>query len=132
MMNKTVLYEGWQMECCGTQFKIGDSVKWTVNNASNINDIEGVENIDFIEDHHDDTESSRDMWILTGKVESISLLYNRYKEENNILVPVARKLIKTNDTEQRESDIDNFRFSDFIVELSDAKTRVATKQDLEA
>ncbi len=26
----TVLYEGWQMQCCGQPFGIGDMVKWDV------------------------------------------------------------------------------------------------------
>lgn len=25
-----VFYEDWQMECCGTKFSIGDTVKWPV------------------------------------------------------------------------------------------------------
>jgi len=129
-MNKTVLYEGWQMGCCGTPFKVGDSVEWTVNDTSDINNdiLQDIDIIDYLEEHHDEAGSVKAKWVLSGKVESITLLYNRYKTENNRLIPVEAKLIETNDTEHRKEEIDEFRFCDFIVKLSDAKTRSVSEQ----
>lgn len=28
MKNLKIFYDGWQYECCGEPFKIGDAVKW--------------------------------------------------------------------------------------------------------
>ncbi len=35
-MNCTVTYDCWQMECCGTPFSVGDTVKWFVERYEKI------------------------------------------------------------------------------------------------
>ncbi|MBE6015912.1 MAG: hypothetical protein E7241_11230 [Lachnospiraceae bacterium] len=45
-MNTKVFYELSQMECCGTPFKIGDSIEWYVFTADGLIwpfDIDGLE-----------------------------------------------------------------------------------------
>ena len=34
-MECTIFYESWQMQCCGTEFKIGDVIEWIVCTSEN-------------------------------------------------------------------------------------------------
>ena len=48
-MQCTIFYEDWQIQCCGSPFKIGEMVHWTGETYdSNIKEF----HIDFAEDHH--------------------------------------------------------------------------------
>lgn len=50
-----VFYVDWQMQCCGTPFAVGDTVTWTVGDATSISDwLTTVEprGVDWTEEHH--------------------------------------------------------------------------------
>lgn len=116
---KVVVYEGWQMECCGNPFKVGDAVKWSVIEPANpgyLADI-GIATVDFFEEHHHDTTERQ--LLLSGTVSSIRLLYFTYMPHGNTLIPSKPMLVDARDTEQSHKDIGDYRFSAYVVEISD-------------
>ena len=49
-MKAKIFYDLWEMECCGTPFKIGEGVNWLVRNIDGIKDTIEVDNLDYIYD----------------------------------------------------------------------------------
>lgn len=47
-----VLYEDWQMQCCGVPFKIGDTVRWIVMKSDSYNPPVDVGTIDYYYEAH--------------------------------------------------------------------------------
>jgi hypothetical protein len=50
--------DGWQIQCCGTPFHVGDAVEWTLTGNKDVEWLENVVGpetahmIDFSEEHH--------------------------------------------------------------------------------
>ena len=72
----TVLYEGWQMQCCGQPFRIGDMVRWDVF-AFNETITDIPQTIEYIYDAH--YETSDGLLTLQGIVHQINAIYTKYK-----------------------------------------------------
>ena len=70
----TVLYEGWQMQCCGQPFRIGDMVRWDVF-AFNETIIDIPQTIEYIYDAH--YETSDGLLTLQGIVHQINAIYTK-------------------------------------------------------
>lgn len=134
-MTKVVHYEGWQMECCGDPFKIGDHVEWRVGKMSteefDILGEYGDMSIDYYEDHHDITDKTdKDTFAhLSGKVTSIKYLYNIYEEINNTLYPRQAKVVPVNATTRLYDDMDEYRFNGLIVEVDQETVRPLTDDE---
>jgi hypothetical protein len=129
-MNKVILYESWQMECCGDAFIIGDEVKWSVTDAEKSSAKEyALDKLDYIEDHHGPLGS--EAWkIITGTVVKIKIGYALYKQSHGIVyTPFDYKYIEAQEANNWYENIDDYEFSFFIVELGDAKTRPITKAE---
>ena len=126
-----VLYENWQMECCGTPFANQDNIKWLVCNGDKIKLPVETEKIDYLyEAHSSDYEK---MWVLEGKVNKIKALYQKYSkssEDSNLSVPVDGVLVYINASEEIKTDIDNMEFSSYIVYLENYTIRDAEKNDV--
>lgn len=137
-MKKIVVYEGWEMECCGTPFKIGDSISWPVFDADDPTALDhmGVDHVDYYEEHHSG-EPDNDMsplYRLTGTVASIRLLYCRYERESKrskFMIPVEGKLVDSDNAEQWNKDIDNYSFRSFIVGVDDVTVARMTEEKQE-
>ena len=93
--------ENVQMQCCGTPFSIGDTVKWEALKADTVNTPVDIGDIDYLYEAHDDGGGK--IMSLTGKVDEIRILYHKYAltNEKMYLIPVSGKLIKT-DTNKRK------------------------------
>jgi hypothetical protein len=49
----TILYEQWQMQCCGSPLRVGSIAELTANKPYHE---EGIFRADYIEEHHESTE----------------------------------------------------------------------------
>ena len=87
-MNKcTVLIAAWEMQCCGTPFKIGDIVEWCVEkDESGKLDFVDVDNIDFDYVGH---YTENDIQELQGKIVSIAAIHYAYRSSSKSLIPIA-------------------------------------------
>lgn len=123
-MECTVSYDSWQMECCGTTFFPGCSVKWLVEKRVPKNIPPEIEDIDYrYEAHSGDWEK---LFLLEGKVESIHLLYQS---------PISSDtkkwmLIQTDAAVGFEQDFRGMECQNYIVKLVDCSIRPAVEEDL--
>lgn len=76
-METVVLYEDWQMQCCGVPFAVGDSVCWPVlpYNWEPLVDL-GVKIEWYYEAHASDTDELKS---LSGTVTAIRAVYYTYE-----------------------------------------------------
>lgn len=130
-MNCNVYYETWQLECCGTVFSIGDTVKWLVCKVEQIDTPIDIGEIDYYyEAHSSDWEN---IFVLEGNVETIKILYEQYEQKGNnsrILIPVDGKLIDTECASGFEEKIDDMRASAYVVHLKDCTIRPAKSEEV--
>lgn len=122
-----VLYQDWQMDCCGTPFRPGDRVEWPVvvwnsqpvdNNTFDPVSIVGP--IDYLYEAHG-CESDT-LFTLTGTVDRLEGLYCEYitvGQRPKVLVPVSGILREMDVAKGFEEPVDGLEFSDYIVHLKD-------------
>lgn len=125
----TVLYEGWQMECCGQPFSIGDVVKWDVF-AFNKTLTDVTQTIEYIYDAH--YETSDGLLTLQGTVHQINAIYTKYKSSTDnpqFLIPVSSLLKSIVKADGDEEEMNGMTFNSYIVVLRDISIKeVANKQ----
>ena len=132
-MNCNVYYETWQLECCGTVFSIGDTVKWLVCKAEQIDTPINIGEIDYYyEAHSSDWEN---IFVLEGKVETIKILYEQYEykqieNDGRLLIPVDGKLVDAECASGFEEKIDDMQASAYVVCLKDCVIRPAKSEEV--
>lgn len=133
-MKAKIFYDLWEMECCGTPFKIGVGVDWLVRNIDEIKDTIEVDNLDYIYDaHNDDWEN---IYKLKGIVKTINIYYEKFEikvvEGRNMLVPIPKtsKIVNTNSSDDYEEEMDGLKASAYVVELEDVTVRPATEKEV--
>lgn len=130
--NCKVFYEGWQMECCGSPFTIGDSISWLVLKDPDLNaPAVDLGKIDYCYEAH--SSAWEELFVLTGKVELIDILYQNYersKENPRYLVPVGGMLVSAENTEDFEEDHDGMKATGYVVTLSGIAVRPARKEEV--
>ena len=130
-MESIILYEIWEMECCGTPFSIGDTVKWLVSKAGNLITPIDLGAIDYCYDAHSSNVLS--LLVLEGKVDMIKILYQRYTASDDnphMLIPIDGKLVDTQKVQGFDKDIGDMRASSYIVSLTECQLRPAQKEDV--
>lgn len=131
MSKCTVFYESWQMDCCGEEFSIGDTVKWIVDITDCLNTAIDIGKIDYCYEAH--SSELEKLFVLEGKVEKIDVLYERYepsKDNSKLLVAVDGKIVETTYAGAFPEGLDNMVASGYIVMLSDYTIRPAEKSDI--
>lgn len=133
-MKAKIFYDLWEMECCGTAFKIGERVDWLVRNIDEIKDTIEVDYLDYIYDaHNDDWEN---IYKLKGIVKTINIYYEKFEikevEGRNMLVPIPKtsKIVNTNSSDDYEEEMDGLKASAYVVELEDVTIRPATEKEV--
>lgn len=119
----TVLYEGWQMECCGQPFSIGDVVKWDVF-AFNKTLTDVTQTIEYIYDAH--YETSDGLLTLQGTVYQINAIYTKYKSSTDnpqFLIPVSSLLKSIIKADGDEEEMNGMTFNSYIVVLRDVSIK---------
>ena len=126
-----VFYEGWQMECCGMPFAVGDNVKWLVLKETQLNSPVDVGKVDYCYEAH--SSAWEELFVLEGRVEKIDILYQNYepsKDNPRYLVPVGGKLMPAKKTNDLEEDCDGMRATGYVVRLSGVTVRPAKKEEV--
>lgn len=119
----TVLYEGWQMQCCGQPFKIGDMVKWDIF-AFNETLTDIPQTIEYIYNAH--YETSDGLLILQGIVHQINAIYTKYKasaDNPQLLVPVSSLLKSLVKADGNEEEVNGMTFDSYIIVLGDVSIK---------
>lgn len=130
-MKCIVFYESWQMECCGTPFSIGDTVKWLVYKAEKLNTPVDVGEIHYCYEAH--SSDWQNIFVLEGKVETIKILYQKYVPSANnsrLLVPVDGKIIEIESAKGFDKKFNDMESSGYIVELNEYAIRPAQKEEV--
>mgnify|MGYP007023636831 FL=1 len=119
----TVLYEGWQMQCCGQPFSINDMVRWDVF-AFNETITDIPQTIEYIYDAH--YETSDGLLTLQGIVHQINAIYTKYKASTDnpqLLVPVSSLLKSLVKADGNEEEVNGMTFDSYIVVLGDVSIK---------
>ncbi|HEY8372656.1 MAG TPA: DUF6578 domain-containing protein [Pseudonocardiaceae bacterium] len=95
-MRIRVWVDGWQMQCCGEPFQVGDTVEWTLRSCDRGKypvDVLGpdvAESVTHAEEHHGGLPE--DAPVTTGTVTGIHAVHSRYAprsdESPRVLHPV--------------------------------------------
>lgn len=116
MKQCAVLYEGWQMQCCGDPFAVGDEVDWPVNNGADIKlKLDKPRLLDYCYEAHD-----RHDFKLRGKVLKIDALYYHYKPSAGnpkLMVPAYGFLKRVEKADGWDKKIDGAVFAAYLVSL---------------
>lgn len=130
-MNCVVFYESWQMECCGTEFSVGDTVKWLVRKAESLNTPVNVGVIDYCYEAHD--SDWQKLFVIEGTVEAIKILYHKYSVSSNdsrLLIPVSGETIETKRAKGFDKEINGMESYGYIVTLHEYTIRPAKKEEV--
>lgn len=123
-----VWMDGWQQECCGEPFAVGQRVSWDVHRADRewLGTVLGAASADAIEwaeDHHGPvTDDERS---LTGIVVSLRVVRRRYEpvagrgSRDFAPVPGSATLTSIRSTDRRGREPDGQRFVGYVVELNE-------------
>lgn len=126
-----VLFEDWQMQCCGTPFKVGDTVRWLVLKWFNKNIPVNVGTIDYYYEAHD--SNYKTLFMLNGVVSDIRALHYKYEESSNnpnVKVPVSGLTVNVDSADGWDEPIEGLPFSEYIVKLEDVNIRDAKKSEV--
>ncbi|MEZ5096041.1 MAG: DUF6578 domain-containing protein [Nocardioides sp.] len=120
-----VFVEGWQMECCGPAFEVGDHVEWMARRPSEewlaaVLDPGLARRIEHAEEHHHRELS--EVYPLRGRVRAIQAAYGRYAESppgSRMLYPVpgSATLVEVSRADGSQRDTESLDFNGFLVEL---------------
>lgn len=133
MNQYTVLYEGWQMQCCGAPFDVGDKIQWLVFKVDEDEIKLPVygEKIDYCYEAHSSDYSK--LLMLSGVVKNIRALYCKYEpsaKNPQYLIPVSGFTVIKTHADGWEKPIANSKFSDYIIDLIDIKIRAAKQSEV--
>lgn len=124
-----VLYEDWQMQCCGVPFKIGDTVRWLVL-KSDLNNIPvDVGTINYYYEAH--SSDYKHLLMLTGVIIEIRALHYKYEESPNnpkMMIPVSGLTVKVDSADGWDEPFEELPLSAYIVSLNDVNVRAAENQ----
>lgn len=119
-MECRIYYEAWEMECCGTPFRLGDVVEWKVSENTDIISPVDLGHIDYCYDAH--SSEGTKLFTLKGKVDSIKLLYHKYElqgPESKIYVAVNGALVDADFVQGFDEDYEGLGCAGYVVSLSE-------------
>lgn len=108
-MQTTVYYEGWQMDCCGKPFAVGDIVEWNCNDYVDTDGL--ISTVEYIYEAHEVAK-----YEIKGKVNQIEAVTFEYKANGNIHYPISY-------TTQSIQKAEEFLAADFLVFLDNAQIK---------
>ena len=125
----------WQMQCCGTPFKIGDAVGWLVCKYEDDWQDKALHGAEYYYEHH--SADWNKLYMATGIVDTIIARYCRYEslpnpnmKQGSIRYPVYQKSVGITEADGWEADIDGLVFFSYLVELRDCTIRPAKEDEV--
>lgn len=132
MSSCIVFYESWQLDCCGSPFDIGDSIKWIVKKCDKIASMVEIERIDYVYEAHSDEWTQLN--VFEGIVSRIQILYEKFAPEEGNPTSLQRvkggKVVDVITARQYESKLEGLYPAGFIVTFVDYNIRSATREDI--
>jgi hypothetical protein len=119
--------DGWQIQCCGTPFHVGDAVEWTLTGNKDVEwleDVVGPETahmIDFSEEHHGGLPA--DAPVTQGRVARIHAARSRFSAtpgaDPKMLHPVpgSGELVEVASADGWEPESSGLTFNGYVVDL---------------
>jgi hypothetical protein len=120
----TVWIDSWQMQCCGTPFKIDDKIKWTALKWEFEKPVVDVGNIDFYYENH--AESNDNLFDIEGIVSEIFAIHFVYKlnTETRVQIAISGKTVPVNEADGWDKDMsEEMQFSAYYVKLKNVSTK---------
>jgi hypothetical protein len=116
----TVWIESWQMQCCGTPFKLGDTVNWTVLECVFVDPSVDVGKIDFYYENH--AENNDGLFEIEGMVSHILAIHHAYelKKKTRTKIPISGMTTPVYEADGWEKDMDGMEFAAYCVKLENA------------
>jgi hypothetical protein len=113
-----VLIEDWQMQCCGTPFKNGDNIEWTVVKWTETLE-DHLLDVDYCYENHGG--NGEDLLKITGLVKDIKALYYRREAQHDSGIKIFKMIyektvdvIEANGWEKNKGDLE---FGNYVVIL---------------
>lgn len=131
MNQRTVLYEAWQMQCCGTPFRVGDMVQFPVLVwDETMRPPATGEVMDYLyEAHSDDMDQ---LFMLEGNVLQIKALFTHYQPSQvdpRLMLPCSEFTMSVDRADGWDDEQDGALLSAYIVVLGDCIVRAAARTD---
>lgn len=121
-----VLYDVWEMQCCGEPFKVGSRIEWL---GAKITDKYLPDYKDMVDYHHQRHYCYELMSAIKGVVKSITVHYYTFKEEGQMLVQDKEKCVAMESVDGRtEYEDGEWRAEDYIVELENVTVQETGKR----
>ena len=103
----TVVVADWEMKCCGTPFKVGDTIEWFVSKSESEKLLVDMGNIDFDYDHH--SFDNKNLFKIKGNVVNIFAIHYAYKkvsENPDFMVPISGISVEIKEADGWDEDIE--------------------------
>lgn len=131
-----ILISGWEMQCCGTPFAIGDSIKWLVSKWSwgeGYIAPEGIKEISYFYNEH--SSDWQDLFSLTGKVATIKAVFESFvpnPENEKFLMRASGEtsIRKVTYADGWDKDVDGKKFDCYIVDLENVSVAPARQSEV--
>ena len=129
-----VLISGWEMQCCGTPFSVGDYIKWLASKwGEGYIAPEGVVKIDYCYDEH--SSDWQKLFTIAGKVVEIRATYEKFvpnPDNGKYLMRAAgeTEIKKTTYADGWDKDIDGKNFDCYVVNLEDVSISSAKQSEV--
>ena len=134
-----ILYEDWQMQCCGIEFSTGGTVRWPVakwdtswNDDWDLAFMQlSLGTVGYVYDAH--SSKYEELSIVEGIVDKIYAIYaslEPHSTDSKMNIRLPRIAISVNHADGWDEDVDSYTFSSYFVILKDSVIRQATQTDI--
>lgn len=121
-----VLYDVWEMQCCGEPFKVGSRIEWL---GAKITDKYLPDYKDMVDYHHQRHYCYELMSEIKGVVKSITVHYCTFKEVNKMMIQDEEKFVKLDSVDGHTEVTDGeWEAVDYIVELENVTAQETGKR----
>jgi len=130
-----IAIDDWQMQCCGTPFKLGDDVEWILHRHGKKSKL--TDNmVEFYYEHH--SSEWENLFKATGAVDKIEALFCRYEKRPNehgnkkgfVNYAIYEKALNVDAADGWHGDVDGLKFVAYEVTLRDCVIVPAKKTEV--
>ncbi|MDR1135395.1 MAG: hypothetical protein LBL49_04350 [Clostridiales Family XIII bacterium] len=129
-----VAIDGWQMQCCGVPFKVGDKVEWIVGKHGLPSKVSS-DIVDYYYEHH--SSEWRALYKATGRVSKITTLFysvephpDPNKNQGRTHSWVYKESVDVTEADGWDEDIGELKFGGYEVCLHHYTVRPALQREI--
>ena len=134
----SVIYEDWQMQCCGTPFKVGETVEWLATKwTPAYTALESllmqfsIEKISYCYEAHGSEHD--ELFVISGIVSKIIAIRSAIEPDPNnskINISVPKIALPVNHADGSDEDVDGFKLDFYVITLENVAIRSADPTDV--